>query len=236
MKRSFILAIAAVCNLAHADVLFINGPVVDANGKSILVAPDTAFGVGARLGTTTVADDFEITAGKSWNVTSIDFFAYQTNFQTFAFSKATWSIVKGDVNTGAVVASGTTAVTNGGKVGYRVTPSTLGNTVRPIFDLNADIDDTTLAAGHYWLRWSLTGSGNPLVAYTADSRAGNAAQSAGGAFRTHLDGGSSRTHELPFALNGNVVTAVPEPQTYALMLGGLVLLAGAARRRASKQA
>lgn len=30
------------------------------------------------------------------------------------------------------------------------------------------------------------------------------------------------------------VTAVPEPATYALMLGGLALVAGAAKRRASR--
>jgi len=33
-------------------------------------------------------------------------------------------------------------------------------------------------------------------------------------------------------IRGNIVTAVPEPETYALMLGGLAIVAGVARRRA----
>jgi hypothetical protein len=238
MKRALFLALATAVNLANAGVLFDNGPVVDGNGKSILSAPDTTFGVTAKYGTATVADDFEIAAGQSWNITSIDFFAYQTNATGFTFGNAFWSIVKDEVNSGTVVASGKTAVTNGGRVGYRVDANALRNTTRPIFDLNADIDDLKLDEGHYWLRWSLTGSSNltgPWVAYTADSRAGNAAQSTGGGFATHLDTTSRRTHELPFALNGEVnVNAVPEPQTLALTFAAL---AGAllARRRSSKQ-
>lgn len=239
MKRALFLALATAVNLANAGVvLFDNGPVVNSNGKSVLSAPDTTFGVNAKSGTATVADDFEIAAGQSWNITSIDFFAYQTGATGFTFGNAFWSIVKDDVNTGTVVASGKTAVTNGGRVGYRVDANAQGNTTRPIFDLNADIDDLKLDKGHYWLRWSLTGSGNsgPWVAYTADSRAGNAAQSTGGGFATHLDTTSRRTHELPFALNGDVnVNAVPEPQTLALTLMGLTGLL-LARRRSGKQA
>jgi hypothetical protein len=33
-------------------------------------------------------------------------------------------------------------------------------------------------------------------------------------------------------IRGNIVAAVPEPETYALMLGGLAIVAGVARRRA----
>ncbi|MCV2359346.1 PEP-CTERM sorting domain-containing protein [Paucibacter sp. TC2R-5] len=237
MKRTFILAIAAVCNLANAAVLFDNGPVVNAQKKSVIAVGETTTGLGAN-GPLYVADDFSIEAGKSWNVTSIDFFAYQTNAAGFTFGNANWSIVKDDVN-GAVVASGTTAVTNGGLVGYRVSSSQQNATTRPIYDLNADIADQKLDAGNYWLRWNLTGtlSSGPWVAVTSDNRPGNAAQktSVNGIFNTWQESSTKRKHDLPFVLNGNVV-AVPEPQTYALMLGGLALLAGAARRRGSKQA
>jgi hypothetical protein len=239
MKRTILLiAAAAVCNIASADQLFNNGPVVNSAGRSVIAAGETTFGLSAS-GAIRVADDFTVTAGERWNLTSIDFFSYQTGATGFTFGNANWSIVSGDVN-GDVVASGTTAVTNGGLAGYRVTATTTTNTTRPIFTLNADITDTQLNEGHYWLRWNLTGSlaSGPWVAMTSDNRAGNAAQSitSGGAFSTYLESASHKTHELPFALNGNVVTAVPEPETWAMMLGGLGALAMVARRRKNKQA
>ena len=36
-------------------------------------------------------------------------------------------------------------------------------------------------------------------------------------------------------IRGNIVTAVPEPETYALMLGGLAIVAGVARRRGRRE-
>ena len=36
-------------------------------------------------------------------------------------------------------------------------------------------------------------------------------------------------------IRGNIVAAVPEPETYALMLGGLAVVAGVARRRGRRE-
>ena len=236
MKRVVLLAItAALCNFANADELFNNGPVVDANGRSILASGNTTLGVGAA-GAIWVADDFTVTAGKRWDITSIDFFSYQTGASAFTFTGANWSIVKDDVNTGTVVASGSNSVTNGGRVGYRVTPSTTTATTRPIYRVQTDITDTSLSAGHYWLRWNLAGSlaSGPWVAPTSDNRGGNAMQATNGVnFLVYGDGASRKSADLPFVLNGNVA-AVPEPETYAMMLGGLVMLGALARRRKQK--
>lgn len=237
MKKIAFAVLALVAGFANAGVLYNNGPVVDGDGKSIL-APDAStlgFGNQSALGNF-VADDFNVTAGKSWNVSSLSFYGYQTNAGKFSFTSATWSIVSGDdVNTGTVVASGTSAVTNGGLAGYRVTETTLDNTQRGIYQIDADITDVTLSSGHYWLTWGVTGTAasGPWQPPTSDAREGNAAQAGGGdPFATLIDDNSGLTSELPFAVNGTIA-AVPEPETYAMMLGGLGLI-GLARRRARR--
>ena len=238
MKRFALLTLAAAlgAGAAHSAELYNNGPVVDSNGKSILIAPSTTLGVGNQTSAgNSVADDFTVAAGSSWNVSSLDFFGYQTGSTGFTFQQATWAIHLGDANTGTIVASGVTNLTNGGLQGYRVTPSTLTNTQRGIYKAQADVTDFTLGAGHYWLSWSLTGSlaSGPWQPLTSDGRAGNAMQApSGGAFSAWSDAGSGLTGELPFAING-VAAAVPEPSSYALMLAGAAVMFGVVRRRRS---
>ena len=143
--------------------------------------------------------------------------------------------VSGDVNTGTVIASDTSLVTNGGLQGYRVSSDTSA-TNRGIFLANADIDDLFLGAGDYWLRWSLTGSDSfsgPWVPVVSDARTGNAQQSiAGGLFDTLTDSGNQLTVELPFSVNGSATTnEVSSPSVLAIFGLGLLSLAGARRRR-----
>jgi hypothetical protein len=232
MKRVVLLAIAAAaCNLANAVEIYNNGPVVNSAGRSVMATGSTTYGLAAN-NTIWVADDFTIAAGKRWDISSIDFFSYQTGATAFSFTGANWSIVQDDVNTGKVVASGSNAVTNGGLVGYRVTATTQTNTSRPIYRVQADIADTSLSTGHYWLRWNLAGTvaSGPWVAQTSDNVLGNAQQKTTGVFTQYAESSSKKSAELPFVLNGNVA-AVPEPETYAMMLGGLVMLGALARRR-----
>ncbi|RFP18814.1 MULTISPECIES: PEP-CTERM sorting domain-containing protein [unclassified Duganella] len=237
MKKVAFAVLALVAGVTNAGALYNNGPVVDATGKSIVAPHASTYGYGVQSGVgNSVADDFNVTAGKNWNVTGLSFFGYQTGANGFSFTSATWSIVSGsDVNSGTVVASGTTGVTNGGLAGYRVTEDTLTDKQRAIYTVNADITDVTLASGHYWLTWGLAGSATPgpWQPPTSDARAGNAAQSlGGGAFATLKEPGSGLSVELPFAVNGTIA-AVPEPETYAMLLGGLGLI-GLARRRARR--
>ncbi len=233
MKHLVACGLVALFGTAQAATLFSNGPVVDGTGLSILTPPDTTLGAGSNA-SATLADNFSVT-GSSWNVESLDFFGYQTGSTGFTFTGVTWSIRAGtDVNTATIVASGTSAVTNGGQVGFRVTSTTLTNTQRPIFSINADIPDLVLAPGNYFVTWALAGSGAsgpfvPPVLGTVGS--GNALQSlSGAAFTTLSDGGSLLPFDVPFSINGTAA-AVPEPGTLALWLAGGLVAVGISRRR-----
>ncbi len=119
MKKLAVLGLIALSGAAaHADQLYNNGPAVNANGKSILLATNGNYGFGAQTSAVnSVADDFTVT-GSGWNVSNIDLFAYQTGAGSFSFTDVTWSLVSGDLNgSNTVVASGTTSATDGGLVG-----------------------------------------------------------------------------------------------------------------------
>lgn len=235
MKRFAILSIAlSAAGMSQAAEIYNNGPVADGAGRSVLAAGATIYGYGANSGADlAVADDFDVGAGQRWNVTGLDFFSYQTGATGFTLQQATWSIVGDSPNSNVVLFSGTTSLSDGGLQGYRVTLGTLSNTERGIYRAQADVDDFSLDTGHYFLRWSLSGTGasGPWVAPVADGRTGNAGQSSGGSeFLKLVDTGTDRTTELPFALHGSV-SAVPEPETYGMLLAGLAMLGMVARRR-----
>ena len=218
---------------ASGQILFNNGPAVT-SGLSVIRPGGTLLGSGAQSSIPNiVADNFSVT-GSAWNVTSFSVFAYQTGATNFTFTGLTWSIVSGDVNTGSVVASGTLAPTNGGLVGYRVSPTTLTATNRPIFQLDADVPDFSLSVGGYWLRWAMAGTvaSGPWAPPTSDGVIGDAMQSLANApFASIVDAGDNQGVALPFIIRGSVDTVVPEPSTWSLMLVGAVGLVGIARRR-----
>ena len=235
LKILIALAIAVAGNSAQAGLLYDNGAVVDSGGLSIIRAGGNTFGFGAQQATPNrVADNFAV-AGPSWNVESLSFFAYQTGAQSaFTFTSVAWSVILGDVNTGTLVASNTTNVTNGGLLGYRVTSTMQTDTSRAIFELIADVPDFSLAAGSYWLRWSIAGTlaSGPWQPPTANGAVGNAQQSlANGLFIPALDSASGV--ELPFVIRGSSSVPVPVPGSLALLGIGLACLGLSGRRKAA---
>ena len=241
MKKPFAFALHALLALAGAAQaqLHNNGEVANGAGLSIITLPNTTAGFNADSAKgSAVADNFTVGAGLSWQVTGLDFFVFQNLASVFAFQSVSWSVVAGDVNAGAVVASGTTPVANGGLIGYRVAANNLTDTSRPIYRAKADVADFALGAGAYWLRWSLLGDAaliGPVQAPTSHGAVGNAQFAFNAPFAQALDAGSGLGMEWPFIIEGTV-NAVPEPSTYALLLAGGVLVCAVARRRRGARA
>ncbi|WP_338846029.1 PEP-CTERM sorting domain-containing protein [Massilia sp. W12] len=229
MKYLVACCIAALLpQVSQAVELYDNGPVVNANGKSAISGARTAYGYAVNS-SAVVADDFKVSDNQVWNIGQFDFFAYQTNATNFGFQSVTWSLVKDLPDGTEVMASGTTSVSNGGLVGHRVLNDSSTSTARKIYRLQADVQDFNLSAGHYWLRWSITGNSSfsgPWVPQTADGRDGNGQQNTGNGW-ADID---TLTADLPFAVHGTVAV-VPEAETWAMMLAGLGGLGMLARRR-----
>ena len=145
-------------------VLFDNGPLVthpaggyDGNNASSVQSSlgMSTFGFGSSIATDfRMADDFTISTGRSWDIETITFFAYQTGSTTAStitgLHLQIWdgspddpgsSIVFGDLVTNRMI---DTYWINT----YRTTDSDLTNSSRPIMTVVAEVD-ATLQPGTY---------------------------------------------------------------------------------------
>lgn len=111
----------------------------------------------------TVADDFTVPAGPSWNLTMATFYAYSTNYAgaTSPFNDVRVQIyntnpsvgsptpIFGDLNTNRIAASSTASM-------YRTAAT--ASTARQIWKIDANIS-VTLAPGTYWIEWQVGNGG-----------------------------------------------------------------------------
>lgn len=202
-----------------------------------------------------LADNFVVPVGQTFNISSIDFFAYVTGSSAAsspftALTLQIWLGRPGDPGSSVLSGDTTTNVLSSSTFSnmYRIFNSTTpapGNppgTTRPIFQNNVATPGLTLTEGEYWLDFALaTGSSN--VFYPAVTIPGvrtlsgwNARQLSGSTWADIIDGGNPAespdvAQDLNFILNGTDGGAsVPEPSTVVLAGAGL-LVAGLARRR-----
>ena len=128
---------------------------------------NTLAGVGAQISEgNSIADDFIVPAGPSWNLTQLSVYAYSTGFAgaTSPFNDVrvrihnnnpllgSTTIVYGDLTTNRFASSSNTNI-------YRifntvVTPASAPGTTRTIWKIDANIN-VTLAPGTYWVEYSV---------------------------------------------------------------------------------
>ncbi len=87
MKSAWMVGLLVAAGTAQAVEIYNNGPVVNGSGLSVLTSPSTTLGFASVAASGfTLADDFTVPAGQTWNIASIDFFAYQTSAGGYTFT------------------------------------------------------------------------------------------------------------------------------------------------------
>jgi hypothetical protein len=214
---------------ALGTILLDSGPIVTHPGggaggadasrlQNNLTPPMNVLGFGsAASANISLADDFVVPTGETWNIDTMTFFAYQTGSTTTStLNLVHVQIYNGPPNAGGTVIFGdlTTnriASTNWTNA-YRETMTTPGTT-RPIMAAVATVD-TTLTEGTYWVEYRLGGtlaSGPfcPPITILGQTTTGNGLQFNLGAWAPITDFGptGNEGQGLKFVIEGTSTTA-----------------------------
>jgi hypothetical protein len=224
--------------------LFDNGTLVTGVGNgfgsadtSTVFTGHTVFGSNVNNASFRLAEDFTV-SGTSWDLTSLQWYGYQTGSTTTStFTAAFVTIydgVPGAIGTNVVAGDFTTNRLTSAAFSniYRVN-TTLTDSTRPVMDLNIDMQwAPVLAPGTYWLGVGTTGSlasgpFTPVRAVT-DGTSNLRQQNVSTGVWSTVDANSTvagtQATEASFRLLGTTVVAAPEPSTIALLaLGGIGL-------------
>lgn len=209
-------------------LLYDNGPLVNCPGCGAGGADESVLQTGTLLMNTygwghqvtagnRIADQFTISDAAGWTVTSLVFYAYQTNAPTSPspFTSVNYQIWDGPPNNpGSTVVFGDT-VTNRLTSSvwaniYRVSETTHGATARAVY-ANTVSAGVSLPAGTYWLDWQADGSTAysgpwaPPVTINGQATTGDALQyiPASG-WAAAIDSGSLTPQDFPFLVYGDV--------------------------------
>lgn len=171
-----------------------------------------------------IANEFNLLADST--VTSVVFNSH-TNLNTVPITNVALKFYTDNAGTlDTEVFSGNFAAVDLG-----VTGSTAGYTLK---DFRVDLPGVSLAAGTYWLgmradpaQWAMHWTVAESDTFASDGLQGDHDGNAGSYYKYDF--------QHVFTINGTV-SAVPEPETYGMLLAGLGLLGVAARRRAGASA
>ena len=175
--------------------------------------------------------------GQSFTAIDNNLTSFGFQFQTFnadvAAAPVTWSLLAGNGLSGAVIATRTLTL-----------PSTLPARTGTFYDF--DVSGTSVTVGQQYTAVLSTGTtrygialGPEVNIYTGvflggDAYAGGQAFFTRPAFSNCTNDATSNC-DLNFRVTGtNSVAAVPEPTSWAMMVGGLAALGGSLRRRTAR--
>lgn len=214
-------------------VLLDNGPFITQYGtgaggadESLVEPPDINHGWGCQwLADNRIADDFDVPAGETWEITSITLFAYQTGggppstilatyIEIFDGPPETGTSVWGDLFTDVLTSTSWTNV-------YRVQPAVSGTgTERPIMANVCDFSSPiVLTEGTYYLCWQHDGESGPSgpwsnpITITGQLETGDAMQHADYVWDFILDSESGAMKGMPFIIEGSIMSL--ENETWA---------------------
>lgn len=209
-------------------VIYTNGPYFNVAGggfggadlsllESVTLGMNT-LGAGHQTSAgNRIADDWVLT--ETVEVTSIDFYAYQTGSTTAStMTGVTLQVWDGDPSDpGSSVIFGDDAIsamTNTEWSGsYRASEATPQDNTRPIMVNTVETPGLTLTPGTYWLDWDADGSlasgpWAPPIAILGQANTGNGKQSIAGVWGDLLDTGTGDPQGLPFEVTGTVLSLV----------------------------
>ncbi len=221
-------------------VLFTSGPFVTSSGtgpggSDISLLQNGTLGL-TTLGATctgafSLADDFVVPAGQTWNMTGARFHGYQTGSPTSpsTFTAVSFQILNGrpgDVGTTVLFGDLTTNrfASSAWSNAYRTAEGAVGTT-RPVMTTVANVGSPiTLTAGTYWIEFRLTGSGAsgpfcPPISIIGQTTTGNAVQGNAGAYAPFNDGGTMTPQGVPFSILGNIAQGQLGVSSSALTFG-----------------
>ena len=207
-----------------ADVVFDNGPYFNVEGSPDLsVLESESLGMGTYGPSASysagysVADEVVLTEG--YEISSIDFFAYQTNEIAPTISQVYVQVWEGDPSGGATVIWGDLSVGVFDGASYadanRVLESDQSAANRQINRVTAATDGLILEPGTYWIEWSFEGFGAsgpwaaPIV-ILGEATTGNAMQNNGTEWAPLLDGGTNTPYGLPFVMYGTPTVGIKD--------------------------
>jgi len=213
-------------------VLWDNGPFITQYGtgaggadESLVEPPDINHGWGCQwLSDIRLADDFDVPAGETWEITAITLFGYQTMggppstmtaayIEIFDGPPETGTSVWGDLFTDVLTSTSWTNV-------YRVQPAVAGTgTDRPIMANVCEFSSPiVLTEGTYYICWQLDGTeasgpwGNPIT-ITGQLETGDAMQYYDYLWDFVLDNDSGAMKGMPFIVEGTIMAL--ENETWA---------------------
>src|SRR5690554_533591 len=200
----------------QATVVYDNGPHINVAGtpdlsvlESVTLNMNTLGGNVSNSSGYGMADDFELVA--ETEITGITVYAYQTGATSTTINGMYVTIWDGDPSGGGSIVWGdqTTDVFDSVEDinAYRVAENDQGGRTRMIQKVNASISGLTLAAGTYWLEYSLNGTASsgpwqPPIVILGETTTGNALQVTPTGYQAWLDSGTSTPQGLPFQIEG----------------------------------